>query len=238
MTEKIRAAKTWQERVEIAKDELPGTAFDGWFSEAKIAWEMEAKFPTITAQILEKLEAKNPVTARRIRRRLGKRLTLGEVRAAWEKETGYPAIPRQIHERLGAWLTRQIQNGATQVLHDLADALAKFKRHKQERKPDYDLMALFSMSGMFPPNWTKTNWMGFDPKTKRPIYGVEPGTPDKIAMRDIKRNLARIDPNFSEDNWESRRKKIQRYVKEFEIPLDDAPGRPPEKLRHNPPEKL
>jgi hypothetical protein len=236
MIEKIRAAKSWRERAEIAKDELPGTTFDGLFSQAKTAWEMETKFPTITAQILEKLEARNPATARKIRRRLGERLTLGEVRAAWEKETGYPAIPRQIHERLGTWLTRQIQNGRIQVLHDLADALAKWKRHKP--KPNFELIALFSMSGMFPPGWTKT-W-GKDASGKLvPGYAPPaPGTRDIIAMRDIKASLAKHDPNFSEKKWESSRRKIQKYAKEFKILLDDSPGRPPQKTRRDSRKKL
>lgn len=232
MIEKIRATKDWRARADIAADEWPGTAFDGLFAKAKTAWEMEAKFPTITAQILQKLEAKNPVTAQKIRKRLGARTTLGEMRAAWENETGYCGIPRQIHEQLGAWLALVIQKREVQKLHNMADALAKLKRHRPKR--DYDLETLFSMSGMFPPGWTKTWWTGrFDPKTKRPIFGVKPGTRDKIAMRDIKENLARIDPNFSEETWEARRRKIQRYAKQLKIPLDDAPGRPPTKLRHN-----
>jgi hypothetical protein len=231
MIQKIRRAETWQERVEIAKDELPGTAFDGLFSEAKTAWEFETKFPTITAQILEKLEAKNPATARKIRRRLGERLTLGEVRAAWEKETGYPAIPRQIHEALGKWLVLKIRKGQVELLHQMANDLAKWKRHKP--KPNYELIALFSMSGMFPPGWTKT-W-GRDASGKL-VPGYTPPGPDArdiIAMRDIKASLAKHDPNFSEAKWASSRRKIQRYAKELEIRLDETPGYPPEKMRHN-----
>lgn len=190
--EKIRAAKTWQKRAEIARDESPGTHFDVAFQQAVQATQFEK----------------------------------------W----GAHGNAREIHQWFGVWLAETIRKGETQVLHDMADALAVWKRHKPKR--DYDLEALFTMSGIFPPGWTRRWVAGFDPKTKRPIFGVKPGTRDKIAMRDIKRNLARIDPDFSEENWESRRRKIQRYAKKFKIPLDEAAGRPPRNSRHDSRKKL
>ena len=134
-------------------------------------------------------------------------------------KTKNQSIARQCHEELGEWLAQIIQNEEIQTLHDLTKALVKFKRHKQKRQPDYDLEVLFSMSGLFPPGWTK-NWRASK---------IKPGTRDKIAMRDIKENLARIDSNFSEETWPSRCRRIQRYAKEFNIPLDDTPGRPRQK---------
>src|ERR1035437_1751249 len=194
LIEKIRAAKTWRQRAEIAKDEWPGTAFDDVFRQAKIAKDFETKAVQLT---------------------------------------------RQCHERLGKWLAWIIQNEEIQTLHDMANALASWKRHKLKRKQDFDLEVLFSISGMFPPGWEK--YWGKDPSSGKLVPGytpISPGTRVKIAMRDIKRNLARIDPNFSEDTWESRRRKIQRYAKEFKIPLDKTPGYPPEKTRHNSRKKL
>lgn len=198
MIDKIRAAKTWQERTKNAKDELPGTSFDSVFEEAQLAEAME---------------------------------------------TTYRPLTRQCHERLGKWLAWIIKNRKTQVLHDMAAALVLLKRHKSKR--NYDLEVLFSMSGMFPAGWTKTvanfdkaGQIIRDPKTGRPIFGAKPGTRDKIAMRDIKQNLAEIDPAFDEDEWATRRRKIQRYAKEFKISLDGAAGRPPRNLRHDSHEKL
>jgi len=190
MIEKIRDAKNWRERVEIAGNKLPGTVFDELFSEAKLAWEMETKYVPIT---------------------------------------------RQIHEALGKWLALKIRKGQVQILHEMASALAKWKRHKP--KPNFELIALFSMSGMFPPGWTKT-W-GRDASGKLVLgYTMPPpGTRDIIAMRDIKASLVRHDPNFSEDKWPSSRRKIQRYAKEFKIVLDDRPGFPAGKMRHNPAKK-
>ena len=186
LMDKIRKARTWQERAKIAQDKLPGTSFDPVFEEAQTADEMENKYQPIT---------------------------------------------RQCHERLGKWLAEIILNRKTQVLYEMADALASLKRHKPKR--NYDLEVLFSMSGLFPPGWTKRWITGFDPKSKLPIRGLPAGTRDAIAVRDIKQNLARLDPNFDEDKWETRRRKIQRYAKEFEIPLDDTPGRPAKESRRD-----
>lgn len=155
-----------------------------------------------------------------------------KIQLAAEMETRNLGLMRQCHQLLGRWLSQIIRNGEAQVLHDLADAVADWKRHKP--KPNYDLEVLFSMNGLFPPGWTKRWITGFDPKTKRPIRGLPIGAArDAIAMRDIKENLARTDPNFDESEWESRRRKIQRYAKEFKIPLDDTSGRPSKKSRHN-----
>jgi hypothetical protein len=184
--QKIRAAKTWQERVKIAQDKLPGTFFDPVFEETQLAGDMETKYRPIT---------------------------------------------RQCHELIGGWLAARILKGETQVLHALADALAKLKHHKPKR--NYELEVLFSRNGMFYPGWEK-NW-GRDSSGKLvPGYTlIPPGTRVTNAMRDMKESLAKIDPNFSESTWENRRRKIQRYAKEFKIPLDATAGRPPRKLRHD-----
>ena len=186
LIKKIRVAKNWQERAEIARDKFPGTPFDRVFELAQTAEEMKTK---------------------------------------------YLPISRQDHERLGEWLASIILNGNVQVLHAMAKALAVFKRHKPKR--NYELEVLFLRSGMFYPGWEK-NW-GRDSSGKV-VPGYTPISPDARvtnAMRDIKESLARIDPNFSESTWENRRRKIQRYAKEFKIPLDATAGRPPRKLRQD-----
>jgi len=193
--EQIRAAKTWQERADIAANQMPGTSFDRIFEKAKWAKDFETKNVNIT---------------------------------------------RQLHEQLGQWLAWLIQNREIPTLHNMADALAELKRHKPKR--DYDLEALFFMTGICPPGWTKT-YVKCDPKTGkfmfnmktgRPIFAAPPGMNDPLAMRDIKKQIAATDPNFSEDTWETRRRKIQRYARELKIRLDETPGYPPEKMRHNP----
>jgi|SRR5208282_746736 len=189
--QKIRAAKTWQERARIAQDKLPGTSFDQVFEHAQLAKDMATKYRPIT---------------------------------------------RQCHERLGEGLASIILNGKTQVLHDMAAALGVWKRHRP--KPNFELIALFSMSGMFPPGWTKTWGKDASGKLAPGYTPVAPGTRDIIAMRDIKASLARHDPNFNEGKWESSRRKIQRYAKEFKIPLDDTPGCPPKKTRQDSRKKL
>src|ERR1051325_1396857 len=144
---------------------------------------------------------------------------------------------RDMYETLGRALGDVIIKGNVSELHSLAQALAIWKRHKP--KPDYDLVVLCSMSGMFPPGWTKTvanfdetGGVIRDPKTGRPVFGAKPGTRDKIAMRDLKENLERIDPNFNEDVWNTRRRRLQRCARQLKIPLDATPGRPTKKLRH------
>src|SRR5882724_8697222 len=129
LTRKIRAAKTWQERADIARDELPGTSFDCIFEKAQIAKIMEAKNQNIT---------------------------------------------RQFHQQLGSWLTSIILNKEIQELHAMADALAELKRHKP--KPDYDLEALFFMSGICPPGWTKT-YVKINPKTGQFMFNPKTGRP-------------------------------------------------------------
>ena len=190
MIQKIRAAKTWHERAEIALDKFPGTDFDDVFHEAQVAKDL------------------------------------------WNK---YRPISKQIHEALGDGFARIIQRGDSQKLHEIAAALAKWKRHKP--KPNFELIALFRMSGMFPPGWTKTWGRDATGKLVSGYTPPAPGTRDIIAMRDIKASLAKHDPNFSEEKWNSSRRKIQRYAKEFKIRLDDSPGYPPEKMRQNPAKK-
>lgn len=196
--EKIRTAKNWRERVAIARDEKPGTVFDGMVEESALA--------------------------------------------IWFERDGHIGNARASYESLGRWLAANIEARQIQLFHDLAKALEKWKRHKPKR--NFEAEVFFSMTGMFPPGWTK-KWVCRDEKgnlirdskTGKLKLGVKPGTRDKIAMRDLKRNLARIKPNFSEENWESSRKKFQRYAKEFNYQLDDTPGCPPKTLRHNPAKK-
>jgi hypothetical protein len=96
LIEKIRVAKTWQARVKIAQDKLPGTFFDPVFEEAQLAADMETKYRPIT---------------------------------------------RQCHELMGKWLAARILKGETQVLHALADALAKLKRHKPKRNYELEVLS-------------------------------------------------------------------------------------------------
>ncbi len=149
---------------------------------------------------------------------------------------GHHGNARHVYETLGRALVDVIIKGNVSKLQSLARALAIWKRHTP--KPDYDLVVLCSMSGMFPPGWTKTvanfdetGQVIRDPKTGSPVLGAKPGTRDKIAMRDLKKNLKRIDPNFDEDQWDTRRRRLQRYARQLKIPLDDTPGRPSKKLR-------
>src|SRR6266550_153366 len=98
MIKRIRAAKTWQERAEIARDEQPRTSFDAVFENARLA---------------------------------------GIIGSANH------SIARQSFEELGGHLAWIILNEKTQVLHDMASALALWKRHNP--KPNYDLEVLFGM---------------------------------------------------------------------------------------------
>ncbi|MEJ0089069.1 MAG: hypothetical protein WDM80_04860 [Limisphaerales bacterium] len=148
---------------------------------------------------------------------------------AKDAETKCRPIARQCHEHLGVWLAEIILNREIQVLHDMANALAMLKRHKPKR--NYELEVLFLRNGLFYPGWEK-NW-GKDSSGKL-LPGRTPISQKARvtnAMRDIKESLARLDPDFNEDMWEKRRRKIQRYAKEFKIPLDAKAGRPPKKLR-------
>jgi len=128
-----------------------------------------------------------------------------------------------IFQDLGRWFALNIEAGQVQLFHDMAAALGKWKSHKP--KPNYELIALFNVCGLFQPGWTKRWITKTNPDTGRLTRGLH-GVRDSIALRDIKINLARIKPDFTEDNWEASRKKIQRYAKEFKILLDDSAGRP------------
>jgi len=143
---------------------------------------------------------------------------------AQRHEEFIPHIAREEYEKLGKWLALKIRKGESQLLHDLASAVAVWKRHKP--RPDYDLITLFSMSGMFPHGWEKT-WGMVNGKLVPGYSRIPSRTRVKVAMRDIKRNIKRIDQNFKEDQWERRRKRIQRYAKQFKIPLDNTPSSQP-----------
>lgn len=188
LIERIRRAKTWQERAEIAENKFPGTPFDGVFERAALAKKVE---------------------------------------------TVNPRAMRQIYIELGELLARKIQEKNVNFFHDLGSAIAEWKSHKG--KPDYDLMTLCSMAGLFPRGWTKRAARFVNGK---PIRGLPAGARDTIAMRDLKQNLERIDPDFNEDDWNTRRRKIQRHAKNLKIPLDDRAGKPKNELRHNPSKKL
>ncbi|HXR47404.1 MAG TPA: hypothetical protein VN784_08170 [Candidatus Limnocylindrales bacterium] len=181
LIKKIRKAKTWRERAEIALDKWPGTPSDELFKEAQLAKDMENKYRPLTHQSLE---------------------------------------------FLGAWVATRILRREVQSLHTLADDLAELKQH--EPQPDYDLITLFNMSGMFPPGWEKT-W-GRDSRTGKmaPGYSAVPrGRRVKIAMRDLRKSLERKGVDVSDGAWEKHRKKLQRYAKEFKIQLDDTPSSRP-----------
>ena len=161
-------------------------------------------------------------------------------RLAQEHKTKNLPFARDCIAKLGNWLAAIIVNNDIPELHNLATALALLKHHKPKR--NYDLEALFTMHGMFPPGWLEKSVVKdeagqliCDPATGRPIIVAKPG--HKIAMRDLKQNIKRIDPDFDEDKWEHRRRNIQRYAKEFKIPLDDTPGRPPKETRQDSAEK-
>lgn len=118
---------------------------------------------------------------------------------------------------LGDWLKRVILKGDSKTLRKAAIALNDWKWHTP--KPDYDLIALFTLADMFPPGRRPLlRWKG-----KTPVFGKRIKEP--VAMRHIKKSIARMDPSFSEDEWERRKRRIQRYAREFRIPLDTRPGR-------------
>jgi hypothetical protein len=181
LIDKIRKVQTWRERVDIARDELPGTPFD---------YIIEAVLST----------------------------------KRWEKCA--PHMARTEYECLGKWLALKILQGETQLLHDLAKAVAVLKRHKSQ--PDYDLIALFSMSGMFPPGWEKTWGTDATGKLAPGFKRIPKSARVIIAMRDIKRSIEqKLNRKLTDAEWQRRRKRIQRYSKEFNIPLDDTPSSRP-----------
>jgi hypothetical protein len=186
LTDKIREAKTWQERAKLARNEQPGTAFDHFFVAAQKTKEFQKVAPGLTRQNLE---------------------------------------------GLGVELANIILAGDSQTLHQMADALNIWKRHKP--KPDHALDALFSLTGMFPPGWKETWGVVQYPKRKRVSPPPSATARDKVALRDIKTSLLKRNPAMTEEAWLNERRKIQRYAKAFGIPLDRSAGRPAGDLRHN-----
>lgn len=120
------------------------------------------------------------------------------------------------HKSLGEWLANVILAGDSKTLRKLALALDVWKWHRP--KPDHELKTLCALAGMFPPGWRKT-------RLKRGKI-VDAGAGRLVSMRDVKRNLKRNDPDFTEAKWESSRRRIQRYAKELGIQLDQSAGRP------------
>ena len=80
---------------------------------------------------------------------------------------------------LGATLAGWISKRDVPSLDDIARALAAWKRHVP--KPDYILMTLASMAGMFPPGWSK-KWKIKSPKIRRT-------TKDALSYADIIKNI-------------------------------------------------
>ncbi len=75
----------------------------------------------------------------------------------------------------------------------MANALAIWQR---PRKPDHALVALFSLSGMFPPGWKKSWGVVFDPKTGKEIRiwpAIRGSVRDTIAMRELDESVLRGD---------------------------------------------
>lgn len=197
MTERIRQAKTWQERVRIAEDKTPGTRFDSLFQLVKDA-----------------------------------RIFATVVKCPGDRRIRLQAV--------GEWLADVIEAGNSQELHDLAEALNTWRRHKPN--PDIVLVTLFSMAGMFYPGWER-NWVQVDHATGKVLgHGVSPGTRVTLATRDFIRNIRR---NYfaekSDREWKELlganqmkwEKKLRRYAKAIGFELDDKSGRPPVKSRHN-----
>ncbi len=121
-------------------------------------------------------------------------------------------------QNLGLKLAGIILRGESQTLHDMARALDTWKRHKA--KPNHELVVLFNMAGMFGTGWRKLRTIAKDGKITRGILGKP------LAMRDMRATLAERIADYSEEDWQSSRKKIKRYAKEFGIPLDETPGMP------------
>jgi hypothetical protein len=137
--------------------------------------------------------------------------------------TEIKALHSAIALSLGAKLVQTIQAGESQTLHNMANALNSWKRHKP--KPNYYLAALFGVAGCFPPDWWKT-W-GVDEKGKlSPSYRRVPAKHRKnISMLTVIQNWKRIDPKSAAKEELGVRRMIQRYAREFGIPLDKSPGR-------------
>ena len=108
---------------------------------------------------------------------------------------------------LGAGFAETITKRDWQTLRDMADALAAWKRHVPE--PDYVLIVIASMAGMFPPGWSK----------KWKITKLRKGTKDALTYADIIKMIERIDPNFCDRSPQADKKKIQRYAKQLGIIL-------------------
>jgi hypothetical protein len=124
-----------------------------------------------------------------------------------------------------------------QKLHEMADALNAWHRHKETVKhnsqsiPDVIRVTLISLYGMFPPGKPRLEIVG-NKIVKRKAW-------PNLTVRSVIASLEKRDKITAKDaNGNALpeiRREIQRQAKILNIPLDPTPGRPPKsKTRQKP----